>query len=206
VRRLLLAPFAVILVAACSTSSATTLPGAGETPKTQIGNSFSALTPSVSVVQTVIPDDISSWTLVAPVGQGFSFSMPGKATTSSMTIPGVNAPTTIWTYKDESGRAFQVARSRYAKGALSGEARTVLDKIAEGLPDSVAGSIMAQQTDVTIHGHAGRRYRLTSTKVTVEGMFIIVGDVLYTVYLAYEPSTTDPATLEAFLASFTLSA
>jgi hypothetical protein len=138
-------------------------------------------------------------------GQGFGVAMPGKATKSSMTIAVVNAPTTIWTYIDESGRAFQVARSKFPKEALTGTSKAVLDNVAQDLPSSAADSTVESQVDVTIDGHAGRRYLQVSPKSNVEGVFVVAGDFVFTIYVTYEPGKADPGLLEAFLASFKLS-
>lgn len=202
---------AAILVAACSSGTATTPPAAtgARTSTTSVRTpavlTSAAPTGSLAAGPTVAPVDISGWITVAPEGQGFGVAMPGKATSSSMTIPDVNAPTTIWTYTDALGRAFQVARSKFPKGALAGTSKTVLDNYAKGLPSSVADSTLESQTDVTISGHAGRRYLLVSPKSNVEGVFVVAGDLVFTVYLTYEPGKADPGTLEAFLGSFTLS-
>jgi hypothetical protein len=150
--------------------------------------------------------DISNWIEIAPEGQGFGVAMPGRATPSSMTIAGVNAPTTIWAYTDASGRVFQVARSTFPQEALVGASKDVLDNVAKELPSSVADSTVESQTDVTISGHAGRRYLQVSPKSNVAGIFVVVGDLVFTAYVTYESGATDTGSIEAFLASFTLSA
>ena len=202
---------AAIFVAACSSGTATTPPaatgsGAAATSvQTPAVVASAAPSGSLTAGPTASPMDISGWIEIAPEGQGFGVAMPGKATTSSMTIAVVNAPTTIWTYIDESGRAFQVARSKFPKEALVGTSKAVLDSIAKDLPSSVADSTVESQTDLTISGHAGRRYLLVSPKSNVEGIFVVAGDFVFTIYVTYEPGKADLGSLEAFLASFTLS-
>jgi hypothetical protein len=202
---------AAVLVAACSSGTATTPPAAtgsnatAASVQTPAVVASAAPTGSLTTGPTASPMDISGWIEVAPQGQGFGVAMPGKATTSSMTIAGVNAPTTIWTYTDESGRAFQVARSKFPKDALAGTSKDVLDNVARDLPSSVADGTVESQADVTISGHAGRRYLLVSPESNVEGVFVVAGDLVFTVYVTYEPGRADPGSLEAFLASFTLS-
>ena len=202
---------AVVLVAACSSATATTSPAAtgSDAAATSVATPavVASATPTGSLTtgSTASPVDISGWIELAPVGQGFGVAMPGKATKSSMTIAVVNAPTTIWTYIDESGRAFQVARSKFPKEALTGTSKAVLDNVAQDLPSSAADSTVESQVDVTIDGHAGRRYLQVSPKSNVEGVFVVAGDFVFTIYVTYEPGRADPGLLEAFLASFKLS-
>ena len=203
---------AAIFVVACSSGTATTPPAAtgsgAAATSVQTPAVVASAAPSVSLTAgpTASPMDISSWIEIAPEGQGFGVAMPGKATTSSMTIAGVNAPTTIWTYTDASGRAFQVARSTFPKEALTGASKDVLDNVVKELPSSVADSTVQSQTDVTISGDAGRRYLMVSPKSNVEGVFVVAGDLVFTAYVTYESGATDSGSVEAFLASFTLSA
>ena len=198
---------AAVLAAACSSGAATTSPSAAafNAASAPVQTPAVGASATIGAGPTASPVDISSWIEVAPEGQGFGVPMPGKATKSTMTIPAVNAPTTIWTYTDDSGRAFQVARSKYPKGALAGTSKVVLDSIAKGMTTWLADSTLQRQTDVTIGGHAGRRYLLVSPKSNAEGIFVVAGDFVFTVCLTYEPGNADPGLIEAFLGSFMLS-
>ncbi len=202
---------AVVLVAACSSATATTSPAATGSDAAAASVATPAVvasatpTGSLTTGPTVAPFDISRWIMVAPEGQGFGVPMPGKATRSTMTIQVVNVPMIVWTYTDESGRAFQVARGKLPKQALAATSKAILDNFAEGLPSLAADSTLESQTDVTIGGHPGRRYLLVSPKSIVEGIFVVAGDFAFTVCLTYEPGKADPGLLKAFLGSFWLS-
>ena len=211
-RRSIFVVSTAVLVAACSSGAATTPPAAtgsdAAAAPVQTPAIVASAAPSGSLAAspTASPMDISNWIEIAPEGQGFGVAMPGRATPSSMTIAGVNAPTTIWAYTDASGRVFQVARSTFPQEALVGASKDVLDNVAKELPSSVADSTVESQTDVTISGHAGRRYLQVSPKSNVAGIFVVVGDLVFTAYVTYESGATDTGSIEAFLASFTLSA
>ena len=62
---------------------------------------------------------------------------------------------------------------------------------------------MAGQTDMTLGGHLGRTFLLTSQLGSLKGGVWIVGDDMYMVYVSFT-SSVDPGLIDTFLSDFQL--
>lgn len=175
------------------TEAATAAPTATAKPKS---------TPTAAATQAS-----SDWIVFAPAGAGFTSQLPGDPTLSQETYKTAagDAPASLWTYEDGSDLAYFIALAKYPKGTLSSvSASAVFDGALAGMTGASSGMTLATKGNVTLNGHAGRSFTLTSSDATAKGEMFIVGDNLYVVYAAYTSAITDPSDVNAFIADFKL--
>jgi hypothetical protein len=150
----------------------------------------------------------ADWVTVTPSGVGFTSKWPGdptKTSSTSATSAG-NVVTTIWTYEDGVDLAYFVGVVAYPKGAISGTpVTTVYDAAVKSMTTSTGTTMtISSQGDLTVNGHAGRGFTLTSSTLSIQGAMVIIGDTLYTAYIAYTPAVTDLSSPEVFFNDFNL--
>jgi hypothetical protein len=145
---------------------------------------------------------------VAPSGVGFTSKWPGNPTKKTTTSSGSagNVVTTIWSYEDGIDLAYFAGVLAYPKGSMTGRSlTTVYDAALQSMTTSTGTTMtIANQGSVTVNGHAGRSYSLTSSTYSIEGAMVLVGDTLYTAYVAYTPAVTDLSSPEVFFNDFNL--
>ena len=150
----------------------------------------------------------ADWVTVTPSGVGFTSKWPGDPTKTSSTSASSagNVVTTIWTYEDGVDLAYFVGVVAYPKGAISGTAvTTVYDAAVKSMTTSTGTTMtISSQGSLTVNGHAGRGFTLTSSTLSIQGAMVIIGDTLYTAYIAYTPAVTDLSSPEVFFNDFNL--
>jgi hypothetical protein len=114
--------------------------------------------------------------------------------------------TTIWQYEDGVDLAYFAAVVTYPKGSMSGKSvTTVYDAAVKSMTTSTGTTMtISSQGDLTVNGHAGRGFTLTSSTYSIQGAMVIIGDTLYTAYIAYTPAVTDLSAPEVFFNDFNL--
>jgi hypothetical protein len=147
----------------------------------------------------------ADWVTVAPSGVGFTSKWPGDPTKTSSTSAG-NVVTTIWTYEDGVDLAYFVGVVTYPKGSMSGKSvTTVYDAAVKSMTTSTGTTMtISDQGSLTVNGHAGRGFTLTSSTYSIQGAMVIIGDTLYTAYIAYTPAMTDMSSPAVFFNDFNL--
>jgi hypothetical protein len=150
----------------------------------------------------------ADWVTVSPSGVGFTSKWPGdptKKTSTSASSVG-NVVTTLWTYEDGVDLAYFVGVVTYPKGTMSGTAvTTVYDAAVKSMTTSTGTTMtISDQGSLTVNGHAGRGFTLTSSTLSIQGAMVIIGDTLYTAYIAYTPAVTDLSAPEVFFNDFNL--
>jgi len=150
----------------------------------------------------------ADWVTVTPSGVGFTSKWPGDPTKKSSTSASSagDVVTTIWTYEDSVDLAYFVGVVTYPKGAMSGKAVTTVYDAAVNSMTTSTGTTMtiSSQGSLTVNGHAGRGFTLTSSTYSIQGAMVIIGDTLYTAYIAYTPAVTDLSAPEVFFNDFNL--
>jgi hypothetical protein len=201
-RRIAIVFLAAVLLAGC-TSSPPKLPAVftpTATPAT------ASARPGGSPSATV---DTSAWITLAPKGEGFSVHMPCAATPASgsgTAVGGSPYTYTDWTCTEASGRAFLVSQTKLAPGTLAGPAKPFLDYSENSYLKGFTGAQVVSQSDITLDGHAGRTAVFANSTTVVHGEMVIVGDTQYVVGASYPVGLADDGTVDAFMASFTLTA
>lgn len=146
----------------------------------------------------------AGWSKFAPAGEGFSVLMPGVPVLKTSTS--TDATTSLWSYQDGLDLGYFVAEAKYTKGSLSGQsAATVYSAALAAMAKSGTGMTISAQGDVTVSGHAGKSFTLTSTDATAKGYLFLVGDNMYMVYAYWAPTADGSPDMDAFLASFAFS-
>ncbi len=165
--------------------------------------------PSIEITPetTIQPADISNWTTVAPIGQGFGVAFPGPPSTRSTTIAELRAPTTVYSYTDPSDRTYLLARSRLPDDITSIEGQMAsLRRIAQTmLKGTLPGSKVSPWRETTFDDRPAIRYSLAAGQMRSEGFLILDEQILYRVSVTYDVSKLDRSFVEGFLGSFALS-
>lgn len=148
----------------------------------------------------------TEWTVFAPADGGFTSKFPvvPTLTTDTTKTAAGDTATSLWTYEQGGNLAYFVLLAQYPKGAMVALKATVAyDTAVQAMVGGTAGLALASQTDMMINGHAGRSFLLTSTEGSVKGEMVLVGDNLYTAYVAFT-SSVDRSVVDTFLADFSL--
>jgi hypothetical protein len=161
-----------------------------------------------TVAPTAAPTQAAGadWTAISPAGAGFTAKFPGTPTQSSQSFSTAagDAPASLWILEESSDLAFFAVEARYPAGSMSGlSTSAVYDGAITGMTGSTAGLTVDSQSNVTLGGHAGRAFTLTSTAASIKGEMFLVGDNLYMVYAAYD-SLADPTEIDTFIGDFSL--
>jgi hypothetical protein len=150
----------------------------------------------------------ANWTTLAPSGVGFTSMWPGKPTkkTSTSASSSGTVSTSLWEYDDSGDLGYFVGVVTYPSGALTGKKQTAIyDAAVKGMTTSTSVLLtISKQGDVTVNGHIGRGFTLTSTTASIQGAMILVGDILYMAYVVYTPAITDMSAPEVFFNDFNL--
>jgi len=214
VRRLLLLVLgSAILFSACSSSKASTTPAASATSQTASASpadSSAAATPTNAAV-TVTPASSfvmqdGNWVVLAHDTADFTAKFPTQPTltTSTTTTAIGDAPTSLWTDEEGGNLIYYVMTAKYPTGSLgAAKASALYDGAVNGMVGGTAGLALSGQGDVTLNGHIGRSFLLTSSLGSLQGVVVVVGDSMYMAYAAYT-SSVDPAMIQTFLADFQL--
>lgn len=189
--------------------AATESPTAGPTAEvTPTEATPTEATPTKAPTPTATGSIDADWVTVTPSGVGFTSKWPGDPTKTSSTSASSagNVVTTIWTYEDGVDLAYFVGVVAYPKGAMSGKAvTTVYDAAVKSMTTSTGTTMtISDQGSLTVNGHAGRGFTLTSSTYSIQGAMVIIGDTLYTAYIAYTPAVTDLSAPEIFFNDFNL--
>jgi hypothetical protein len=216
-RRSVVLLLAVVAVAACTPNhkpyqppTDVPLPSQEATapaPDITLDPSATPLPPSVPA-EGVVPGDPSTWIVIAPDGKGFSVKMPGNPAASDAKVktPAGDLTITTWTYAPKSGAAMAVSTSKFAPGALgTTTAKSVYDT-ALGMFAQQSGGKLASQKDVTVGGKPARSFVITSASFELQGVLVLVGETMYMAYVGNDPDKVDQAIVDAFIASFALTA
>jgi hypothetical protein len=191
-----------IAATASPTAGPTASPTAGPTASPTAGPTAKATTPAAT------GGIDADWVTVTPSGVGFTSKWPGDPTKTSSTSASSagNVVTTMWTYEDGVDLAYFVGVVAYPKGAMSGTAvTTVYDAAVKSMTTSTGTTMtISSQGSLTVNGHAGRGFTLTSSTLSIQGAMVIIGDTLYTAYIAYTPAVTDLSSPEVFFNDFNL--
>jgi hypothetical protein len=208
-----------ILLSACSSKG---FPGAGGTANSAASTAPTAAatvaatpaavivttpTPKASVEAPATPVSGSDWVSVTPVGAGFTAKFPGAPTQSSQSFSTAvgDAPASLWIFEQSNDLAFFVVEARYPSGSMTGVSTSaVYDGAVKGMTGSSAGLTVDSQDNVTLGGHDGRSFTLTSTAASIKGQMYLIGDNLYMIYAAYT-ANADPSVIDEFISYFTLS-
>ena len=187
--------------------AATASPTAGPT-ESPTARPTAKATPTKAPTPAATGSIDADWVTVTPSGVGFTSKWPGDPTKKSSTSASSagNVVTTMWTYEDGVALAYFVGVVAYPKGAISGTAvTTVYDAAVKGMTTS-SGTTMtiSSQGSLTVNGHVGRGFTLTSSTLSTQGAMVIIGDTLYTAYIAYTPAVTDLSAPEVFFNDFNL--
>ena len=182
--------------------AATASPTAGPTESPTAGPTAKATTP------TATGGIDADWVAVTPSDAGFTSKWPGDPTkkTSTSASSAGNVVTTLWTYEDGVDLAYFVGVVTYPKGSMSGRsATTVYDAAVNNMTTSTGTTMtISDQGSVTVNGHAGRGFTLTSSTYSIQGAMVLVGDSLYMPYVTYSPAVTDLSSPEVFFNDFNL--
>ena len=194
-----------ILISACGSAKVLTTPAAsntqGATGATQTPASVT-ITPASSFA---LQD--GSWIVFSPAGSGFSTKFPDAPTltTSTTTTAVGDAPTSIWKFEQGGNLIYYVMLASYPAGSLANaDSAKLYDAGVNGMVGGEANLALSTMGDITLNGHLGRSFLLTSAVGSLQGATYLVGDDLYMAYVAYT-SSVDPALVETFLADFQLS-
>lgn len=199
-----------IAATASPTAGPTESPTAGPTASPTAGPTESPTeSPTAKATTPAATGSIDAdWVTVTPSGVGFTSKWPGDPTKKSSTSASSagNVVTTIWTYEDSVDLAYFAAVVAYPKGSMSGKSvTTVYDAALESMTTSTGTTMtISSQGSLTVNGHAGRGFTLTSSTYSIQGAMIIIGDTLYTAYIAYTPAVTDLSAPEVFFNDFNL--
>ncbi len=206
-----------ILLSACGTSKGfpqANQSGAAPTVAASLAATV-ALTPTLAPVATLAETPAptaaptlagSDWVDIAPVGTGFTAKFPTAPTQSSQTFTTAagDAPASLWILEESNDLAYFVVEAKYPAGSMSGMTTSaVYDGAITGMTGSSAGLTLDSQTSVTLGGHTGRAFTLTSTTASIKGQMFLVGDNLYMVYAAFT-SAADMTEIDKFIAAFKL--
>jgi hypothetical protein len=221
VRRLTLV-LGAVLVAACGWGTSNAPSGDASPTPNRLGQTFVIPTQPPTADTSVAPADISTWLMVAPVGQGFGVAMPAQPAVTSGSLGTPPVATTFWTYADPSDRTFQLARSRLptlpptpeprSNEPLPSPSETLgLDEFQDTVLQSLEGSSFVSGSEVNVDGRPGLRYVIQAGNKRSEGLLVLdnpniykVSPVLYRVSITYDADRADPAAVLGFLDSFTL--
>jgi len=194
-----------------ATASPTTGPTAGPTAgptSSPTARPTAKATPTKAPTPAATGSIDADWVTVTPSGVGFTSKWPGDPTkkSSNSASSAGNVVTTIWTYEDGVDLAYFVGVVAYPKGAISGTAvTTVYDAAVKSMTTSTGTTMtISSQGSITVNGHAGRGFTLTSSTLSIQGAMVIIGDTLYTAYVAYTPAVTDLSSPEVFFNDFNL--
>jgi hypothetical protein len=204
-----------ILLSACSSNG---FPGAAtpaSAPPTTVATHAATPTPVIVATPTAkataevtaTPAAGSDWVSITPVGAGFTAKFPGAPTQSSQSFSTAvgDAPASLWIFEQSNDLAFFVVEARYPSGSMTGVSTSaVYDGAVKGMTGSSAGLTVDSQDNVTLGGHDGRGFTLTSTAASIKGQMYLIGDNLYMIYAAYT-ANADPAVIDEFISYFTLS-
>jgi hypothetical protein len=190
-----------------ATASPTASPTAGPT-SSPTARPTAAATPTTAPTAAATGSIDADWVTVTPSGVGFTSKWPGDPTKKSSTSASSagNVVTTMWTYEDGADLAYFVGVVAYPKGAISGTAvTTVYDAAVTSMTTSTGTTMtISSQGSLTVNGHAGRGFTLTSSTLSIQGAMVIIGDTLYTAYVAYTSAVTDMSSPEFFFNDFNL--
>ena len=215
-RRLLLVLFgSAVLLSACGSSNATPAP-ATATPAV-VATPVTAPTPTdaPTVVETATPVVLvapsnagvdGDWVTLAPAAAGFTAKFPvmPTLTTQTATTAVGDALASLWTYEQGGNLAYYVQVTNYPKGSLAAaNASTMYDAAIQSMTGGTSQLTLAGETDLTLGGHAGRLFLLTSALGSLKGGVWIAGDVMYMVYVSFT-SSVDPGLIDTFLSDFQL--
>jgi hypothetical protein len=192
-----------IAATASPTASSTASPTAGPT-----SSPTAEATPTTAPTPAASGSIDADWVTVTPSGVGFTSKWPGDPTKTSSTSAssGGNVVTTMWTYEDGADLAYFVGVVAYPKGSMSGKSLTaVYDAAVKGMTTSTGTTMtVSTQGSLTVNGHAGRGFTLTSSTYSIQGAMVIIGDTLFTAYVVYTPAVTDMSSPEYFFNDFNL--
>ncbi len=222
-RRLLLVLFgSAVLLSACGSSKATPAPATPApatpaTPATQATTATPGATPTdaPTVVETSTPVVLvapinagvdGDWVTLAPAAAGFTAKFPvmPTLTTQTATTAVGDARASLWTYEQGGNLAYYVQVTNYPTGSLaSANPVTLYDAAIQSMTGGTSQLTLAGETDLTLGGHAGRLFLLTSALGSLKGGVWIAGDVMYMVYVSFT-SSVDPGLIDTFLSDFQL--
>jgi hypothetical protein len=101
---------------------------------------------------------------------------------------------------------YTVLAAAYPAGSLASAVPSKFyDGAINGMTGGSQGLALATQSDVTLGGHAGRTFLLTSATGSIKGEVVVVGDTMYMAYVAFT-SPVDTGLIDTFLLDFKLSA
>jgi len=190
-----------------ATASPTAGPTAGPT-ESPTARPTAKATPTKAPTPAATAGIDAEWVTVEPSGAGFTSKWPGDPTKTSSTSASSagNVVTTLWTYEDGVDLAYFVGVVAYPKGSMSGKSVTTVYDAAVKSMTTATGTTMtiSKQGSLTVNGHAGRGFTLTSSTYSIQAAMILVGDSLYTAYVAYTPAVTDLSSPEVFFNDFNL--
>lgn len=150
----------------------------------------------------------ADWTKVEPSGVGFTSMWPGKPTSKTTSSSSAAGPvsTTLWQYEESNDLAYFVGVVTYPKGSMGSASTTkIYDAGVQSMTTSTSVALtIKSQGSVTVQGHVGRSFELTSSTVSLQGAMFVVGDTLYMAYVAYSTSMTDLSAPEVFFNDFSL--
>jgi hypothetical protein len=213
VRRVLLIVLSsALFLSACGSAKVTTAP-VPSASEAQVGSSAAIVTPSPTpvAVLSIAPSFAAvdgDWIVFSPDGAAFTAKFPASPTLTTQTDKTAvgDAVSSIWTYEQGGNLAYAVLAAAYPAGSL---ASTVPSKIYDGAVNGMTGGAqglaLATQSDVTLGGHAGRTFLLTSATGSIKGEVVVVGDTMYMAYVAFT-SSVDTGLIDTFLLDFKLSA
>ena len=189
-----------ILVSACGSSKATPTdaPAIVATPSPVV-------VPSLAFSNAGLDGD---WIAFAPDTASFTAMFPAAPTlttqTSSTSVG--NAVTSLWAYEQGGNLVYDVQVASYPTGSLAAAKLSAMyDAAIKGMTGGQAELALTAQTDMTLDGHAGRAFLLSSALGSLKGGVWVVGDTMYMAYVAFT-SSVDPGLVDTFLSDFHLSA
>lgn len=210
-RLLMLVLGSAILISACGSAKVLTTPAsspthaAGANPSDSPAASPTQGSLTVNPASSFVMQD-GDWIVFGPDASGFTTKFPAAPTlaSSTTTTAAGDAPTSIWKYEQGGNLIYYVMLVNYPTGSLTGvDTAQVYDRGVNGMVGGDANLALAAQGDVTLNGHLGRSFLLTSALGSLQGSTYLVGDNLFMAYVAYT-SSVDPAFIQTFLADFQL--
>lgn len=137
---------------------------------------------------------------------GFNISMPGtpQEARNKVTIPAGDVLTASWTV-NENGILYSVSIADYPPSVVAKRtAETFLDEGRNGLVNQLKGTLK-EESDITLDGHPGKAFMVSSEAGDVKARNYLVGARLYTLLVLYSPNLGAPKA-EEFLSSLALTA
>lgn len=136
---------------------------------------------------------------------GFAIRIPGspQVARNKVVIPAGDVNTAALT-SSLDGNIYSISFADYPEKVVRARpASAFLDEARDGLQNQLKGTLVTE-TAITLDGHPGKDFTVTSANGDVKARSYLVGVRLYTLLVLFNPTVAPPPHRDAFLGSLEL--